>query len=76
MGARAGSGNMGGGGFYLHVHIDSPCSVVASTEAVKGVFVSAPWKRGIRGGNAEGEKFSVNAIFVRRPPVASHAPLS
>ena len=60
---------------YSHSHVDNSCSVVASTEAAKGAFDSAPWNRGSRGGAAEGKTLSLNAIFFRRPPIPSHVPL-
>ena len=40
-----------------------------------GVFASAPWKKGSRGGGAEGKTKPASAVFFKRPPMASHVPL-
>ena len=60
---------------YSNSHVGNPCRSVASQEAGVGVFASAPWKRGSRGSAAEGQTFSLNAIFFTRPPRPSHVPL-
>ena len=60
---------------YSNSHVGNPCRSVASQEAGVGVFESAPWKKGSRGGGAEGKTKPANAIFFKRPPVASHVPL-
>ena len=60
---------------YLNLHIGNPCRSAASQEAGMGVFTSVPWKKGSRGGGAEGKMKLVNAIFFKRLPVASHVPL-
>ena len=60
---------------YSDSQMTASCRSVASQEAGVGVFASAPWKKGSRGGGAEGKTKPANAIFFKRPPVASHVPL-
>ena len=60
---------------YSNSHVGNPCRSVASQEAGVGVFASAPWKKGSRGGGAEGKTKPASAVFFKRPPMASHVPL-
>ena len=60
---------------YSNSQVTASCRSVASQEAGVGVFASAPWKRGSRGGGAESEKFSAKSILGTRPRIPSHVPL-
>ena len=61
--------------FQSALHVDNSSRSVASKEAGKGVFESAPWKRVSRGGAAEGTKLPMYAIFFMGPPIPPHMPL-